>query len=66
MNADVQIGLNLSSGIDSQMMLYFINSINGGQKNITANSFFKENQFNEKPELEKIANSINWKINFLK
>ena len=40
MNADVQIGLNLSSGIDSQMMLYFINSINGGQKNITANSFF--------------------------
>ena len=34
-------------------------------KNITANSFFfKENQFNEKPELEKIANSINWKINF--
>ena len=64
MNADVQIGLNLSSGMDSQMMLYFINSINGGQKNITANSFFKENQFNEKPELEKIANSINWKINF--
>ena len=64
MNADVQIGLNLSSGIDSQMRLYFINSINGGQKNIRANSFFKENQFNEKPELEKIANSINWKINF--
>ena len=64
-NADVQIGLNLSSGIDSQMMLHFIDSINGGQKNIIANSFFyKENQFNEKPELEKIANSINWKVNF--
>lgn len=67
MNADVKIGLNLSSGIDSQMMMYFVNEINNGQKDISANSFFfDEKNFNEKPELEKIANSINWKVNFFK
>ena len=32
--ADVKIGLNVSSGIDSQLMLHFVNEINQGQKDV--------------------------------
>ena len=65
--ADVKIGLNVSSGIDSKLMLYFMNKINGGQNDISANSyFFEEKEFNEKDELERISKKINWNVNFHK
>ena len=34
---DTKLGVNLSSGVDSQLMLSVLNNINGGQKNIQAN-----------------------------
>lgn len=65
--ADVKIGLNVSSGIDSKLMLYFMNKINGGQNDIAANSYyFQEEEFNEKKDLEIISNKLNWKIDYYK
>jgi asparagine synthase (glutamine-hydrolysing) len=67
MQTDTKLGLNLSSGIDSQLMLHFVNKINKGQNDIIANSFFFEDeQFNERPDLEKISKIYNWKVNFFK
>ena len=63
--ADVKIGINVSSGIDSKLMLYFLDNINSGQGDVSANSYyFDEEQFNEKKDLEKISNKLNWKVNF--
>ena len=67
MQTDTKLGLNLSSGIDSQLMLHFVNKINKGQNAIIANSFyFEDERFNERPDLEKFSDIINWKINFFK
>ena len=67
MQADTNISLNLSSGLDSKLMLSCVDKINGGQKKIRANSFFFENKnFNEKPDLEAFAKFKNWKVNFFK
>ena len=64
---DTKLGLNLSSGIDSQVMLYFVNKINNGQKDISANSFYFDNEkYNEKPDLEEFSKKFNWKVNFFK
>ena len=65
--ADVKIGLNVSSGIDSKLMMYFVDKINKGQNDISSNSyFFDEKEFNEKHDLEKISNKVDWKVNFYK
>ena len=46
-------------------MLYFLDNINSGQGDVSANSYyFDEEQFNEKKDLEKISNKLNWKVNF--
>ena len=37
--ADVKIGINVSSGIDSKLMLYFLDNINSGQGDVSANSY---------------------------
>ena len=67
MRTDTKLGLNLSSGIDSQVMLYFVNKINNGQKDISANSFYFDNEkYNEKPDLEEFSKKFNWKVNFFK
>ncbi len=64
---DTKLGLNLSSGIDSQLMLYFVNKINNGQKDISANSFyFDHEKYNERPDLENFSKKFNWKVNFFK
>tara|TARA_B100000214_G_C23969882_1_gene629545 strand:+ start:325 stop:2205 length:1881 start_codon:yes stop_codon:yes gene_type:complete len=65
--ADVKIGLNVSSGIDSQLMLHFVNEINQGQKDVAANSFYFDDQnYNEMPDLQKTSNELNWNINYYK
>lgn len=67
MQTDTNLAINVSSGIDSKLMLNCLNQINNGQGNIVANSFFfDEIEYNEKPDLEKFASSINWEINFFK
>ncbi len=56
MQTDTNLALNLSSGLDSKLMLSCVDRINGGQKSIRANSFFFEDKnFNEKPDLEDFS-----------
>lgn len=67
MVSDTNIGLNVSSGIDSISMLLMVNKINNGQKNISANSYyFDEPLVDEKQELENFSKKIKWDINFQK
>ena len=64
---DTKLGVNLSSGVDSQLMLSVLNNINGGQKNIQANSyFFDDKRFSEKDDLLNFSKSVNWDIQFYK
>ena len=65
LNTDTNLGINVSSGIDSVAMICILNEINGGQKSISANSyFFDEKEIDEKNQLEKFSKEIGWNVNF--
>jgi|TARA_B110000003_G_C16649380_1_gene533520 asparagine synthase (glutamine-hydrolysing) len=65
--ADVKIGVNVSGGIDSRLMISILNRVNNGQKDISANSFYyDESSIDEKKDLEQFSKLLNWKINFYK
>ncbi|MDB2446712.1 asparagine synthase (glutamine-hydrolyzing) [Candidatus Pelagibacter bacterium] len=67
LRSDAKLGINVSSGLDSCLMMYNLNKINGGQGDITANSyFFGETLVDEKNDLSNFAEKINWKVNFVK
>lgn len=65
--ADVKIGVNVSSGVDSRLMISMLDRVNNGQKDISANSYyFDENSIDEKYDLEQFSKLLNWKVNFYK
>lgn len=65
--SDTEVGVNLSSGIDSKIMLSVLDKINGGQSNILANSYyFEDEEFSEKNQLEDFASFKKWKVNYFK
>ena len=67
MQTDTNLSINLSSGLDSKIMLSCLDKINNGQNTIKANSFFFEDKyFNERPDLEIFAKQRNWNIDFFK
>lgn len=62
--SDTKLGLNVSSGLDSNLMISYLNSINGGQKNISANSyFFSDPEYDHRKDLKEMSDYYNWKIN---
>ena len=62
--SDTKIGLNLSSGLDSNLMISYLNHINGGQKNISANSYyFSDPEFDHRKDLKEMSEHYGWKIN---
>ena len=64
--SDTKIGLNVSSGIDSNMMMAYLNKINNGQKNIVANSYFySDEEFDHRKQLDEMSSIYGWKINKL-
>jgi|TARA_B110001452_G_C15237367_1_gene428404 asparagine synthase (glutamine-hydrolysing) len=64
--SDTKIGLNVSSGIDSNMMMAYLNKINNGQKNIVANSYFySDEEFDHRKQLDEMSLLYNWKIDKL-
>ncbi len=65
LNTDTNLGINVSSGIDSIAMICILNEINGGQKSISANSyFFNEKEIDEKKQLENFSKEIGWDVSF--
>ena len=64
--SDTKVGLNVSSGLDSNMMIAYLNEINDGQKNIIANSYFYSDKgFDHSKDLDEMSTIYNWKINKL-
>jgi len=64
---DTKLGVNVSSGLDSQLLISVLDNINGGQGNIQANSYyFDEEEFSEKNDLLSFSKEKNWNINFYK
>ena len=62
--SDTKVGLNVSTGIDSNLMISYLNHINGGQKKINANSFyFADPEFDTRDDLKQMSDYYGWKIN---
>ena len=62
--SDTPIGLNISSGIDSNLMISYLDKINTGQKNIQANSFYySDKEFDKSNEIKEMSDYYKWKIN---
>ena len=65
--SDTPIGLNVSSGIDSNLMISYFDKINKGQKNIQANSFYYfDKEFDKSNEIKKCQNTINGRFIYMK
>ena len=61
--SDTKIGLNVSTGIDSNFIISYLNEINSGQKNINANSYyFADPEFDAREDLKKMSDIYGWKI----
>lgn len=64
---DTELGINVSGGIDSKLMMLTLNNLNNGQKKIKASSYyFDEENYSEHINTETFSKKINWKVNFLK
>ena len=62
---DTELGINVSSGIDSKLLMLCLNRINNGQKKVLANSYyFDDKEFSEKNDLEKFAKKLCKRLNF--
>ncbi len=62
--SDTNVGLNVSTGIDSNLMISYLNRINKGQKKINANSFFfSDPEFDSRNDLNEMSVFYGWKIN---
>ena len=65
--SDTNVGLNVSTGIDSNLMISYLNHINKGQKKINANSFFfADPEFDSRDDLKEMSDYYGWKINNMK
>ena len=65
--SDSKIGLNVSTGIDSNLMISYLNYLNKGQKNINANSFyFEDSEFDTRKDLKDMSKYYGWDINEFK
>tara|TARA_X000000368_G_scaffold415010_1_gene405945 strand:+ start:1005 stop:2873 length:1869 start_codon:yes stop_codon:yes gene_type:complete len=62
--SDTKIGLNVSTGLDSNLMISYLNLLNGGQKNISANSYyFADKEFDHRKNLREMSKFYGWSIN---
>ena len=65
--SDTKVGLNVSNGIDSNILISRLDKINGGQKNILANSYYYDDEeFNHSKDIEAMSFFYKWKINLHK
>ena len=64
---DTDLGVNLSGGIDSKLMMLTLDKMNNGQKKVKASSFyFDDEEYSERYDLQNFSSNINWKIDFFK
>ena len=61
--SDTKVGLNISNGIDSNVIISRLNRLNKGQKNILANSYFySDDEFDHSKDIKLMSSYYNWKI----
>jgi asparagine synthase (glutamine-hydrolysing) len=65
LRSDVPVALNLSGGIDSTLMSYIVNSLNNGQQNYTANTYFFNSDNDDKLDSLDLVQSLNWNSNLV-
>jgi len=62
--SDTRIGLNVSNGLDSNLMISYLNHMNGGQKKISTNSYyFSDPEFDSRNDIKEMSNYYGWNIN---
>lgn len=63
LRSDVPIGMQLSGGLDSSLVVSMANQITGGQKNLRLFSFvYGQHKDIEKPFMEALARKIGWDL----
>jgi asparagine synthase (glutamine-hydrolysing) len=65
LRSDVPLGVHVSGGLDSTVMMNVINRINGGQGNIKAFSYYYgESKYDEKAYVEDLIGRTEWEVGF--
>ncbi|OGN10615.1 MAG: asparagine synthase (glutamine-hydrolyzing) [Candidatus Yanofskybacteria bacterium RIFCSPHIGHO2_02_FULL_41_11] len=65
LRSDVPVGMQLSGGLDSSLVVSMANKITGGQKNFRLFSFvYGKHKDIEKPYMEALAKRIGWDLEF--
>lgn len=65
LRSDVPVGMQLSGGLDSSLVVSMANEIMGGQKNFRLFSFvYGRHRDIEKPYMEALASKIGWDLEF--
>ena len=65
LRSDVPVGMQLSGGLDSSLVVSMANKIIGGQKNLRLFSFvYGKHEDIEKPYMEALARRIGWDLEF--
>lgn len=67
LRSDVPVSLNISGGLDSLSLMYLINKINNGQKNIKSFNFHFDTKENEESYYaKKISTDLGWQTEYIK
>lgn len=67
LRSDVPVSLNISGGLDSLTLMYLINKINNGQKNIKSFNFYFDTKTNEEKYFaEKLSSDLKWNTKYIK
>ena len=65
LRSDVPVGMQLSGGLDSSLVVSMANQVTGGQKNFRLFSFvYGQHKDIEKPYMEVLARKIGWDLEF--
>lgn len=65
LRSDVPVGMQLSGGLDSSLVVSMANQITGGQRNFRLFSFvYGQHKDVEKPYMEALARKIGWGLEF--
>src|SRR3989338_1244481 len=65
LRSDVPVGMQLSGGLDSSLVVSMANQVTGGQKNFRLFSFvYGQHKDIEKPYMEALARKVGWDLEF--
>lgn len=63
LRSDVPIGINVSGGLDSTLMMAALDRVNNGQGSLKVFSYYYgDSRYDEKAFVEELVNRLNWRV----